>query len=228
MVDAVVIGSGPNGLVAANLLADAGWEVQVLEAASSPGGAVRTGEITAPGFRNDLFSAFYPLGAVSPVLRALDLEQWGLRWVHAPLVLAHPTPDGPSVALSRKIDETAASLDQFASGDGDAWRELYGLWERAGDRLIEALLSPFPPVRPALRLGAALGPRLPSLTRIGLQSVRRLVRARFHGEGGALLLGGNAGHADIPMESPGSGIFGWLMASMGQDVGFPAPAGGAG
>src|ERR1041384_4210498 len=99
--DAVVIGAGPNGLVAANILADAGWEVLVLEAAPEPGGAVRTAEITAPGFRNDLCSAFYPLGAASPVLAELNLEQHGLRWRHAPEVLAHVLPDDRCVVLSR-------------------------------------------------------------------------------------------------------------------------------
>jgi phytoene dehydrogenase-like protein len=78
--DAVVIGAGPNGLVAANVLADHGWDVVVLEANAEPGGAVRTAEVTAPGYRNDLFSAFYPLGAKSPVIRALELERWGLEW----------------------------------------------------------------------------------------------------------------------------------------------------
>ena len=87
-VDAVVVGAGPNGLVAANLLADAGWDVVVLEANDAPGGAVRTAEVTAPGFHNDLFSAFYPFTAASPVMRDLALEDHGLRWTEAPLVLA--------------------------------------------------------------------------------------------------------------------------------------------
>src|SRR5207237_414812 len=90
--DAVVIGAGHNGLVAANLLADAGWSVLVLEATEHVGGAVRTAEVTEPGFRNDLFSAFYPLSAVSPVIRGLKLEKHGLRWRHAPDVLAHVLP----------------------------------------------------------------------------------------------------------------------------------------
>src|SRR5438105_9253505 len=92
--DAIVIGSGPNGLVAANRLADAGLEVLVLEAADEPGGAVKTAELVEPGFRHDVFSSFYPLGAASPVLRALELERYGLRWRRAPLALAHPAPDG--------------------------------------------------------------------------------------------------------------------------------------
>src|SRR3954452_5621203 len=96
--DAVVVGSGPNGLVAANLLADAGWSVLVLEANDDFGGAVRTAEGTAPGFRNDLFSAFYLMTAASPVIAELDLERFGLAWTHAPKVLAHPR-DGGSAAI---------------------------------------------------------------------------------------------------------------------------------
>src|ERR1700735_4108139 len=91
--DAIVIGSGPNGLGAANLLLEAGWRVLVVEAQGSPGGAVRSGELTLPGFRHDLFSAFYPLAAASPVITRLNLEDHGLRWRRAPLALAHPTPD---------------------------------------------------------------------------------------------------------------------------------------
>src|SRR5207302_3184686 len=93
VTDAVVIGAGPNGLVAANLLADAGWSVLVLEAADAPGGAVKSAEVTAPGFVNDLFSAFYPLAVASPVINELDLARWGLQWVQAPVVVAHPTDD---------------------------------------------------------------------------------------------------------------------------------------
>src|SRR6516225_2311870 len=85
MPDAVVIGAGPNGLVAANNLADRGWSVTVLEAADEPGGAVRSGELTLPGFRHDLFSAFYPMAVSSPALTNLDLEQFGLRWRRAPI-----------------------------------------------------------------------------------------------------------------------------------------------
>jgi phytoene dehydrogenase-like protein len=228
VLDAVVIGAGPNGLVAANLLADRGWEVLVLEAAPEPGGAVRSGEITAPGFSSDLFSAFYPLVAKSPVMARLDLERHGLRWARAPLALANPTPDGPTAVLSQDLAETAASLDRFASGDGEAWAELYALWQRAGTEVVDAITSPFPPLGAAARLLAAIGPtRVPALVSLGLSSVQRVAR-RFSGEGGPVLLAGNAGHADIPMDSAGSGLFGWLMCCLGQDVGFPSPVGGAG
>jgi phytoene dehydrogenase-like protein len=109
--DAIVIGAGQNGLVAANVLADAGLSVAVFEAEERIGGAVLSAELVEPGYVNDVYSAFYPLAVSSPAMRAMELERWGVRWCHGPLVLAHPTPDGRCVALSREIDETAASLD---------------------------------------------------------------------------------------------------------------------
>ena len=125
VADAVVVGAGHNGLVAANLLADAGWEVLVLEATGQPGGSVRTAELTAPGFHCDVFSAFFALGAASPILGRLELERYGLEWVHAPLVVAHPHTDGRCAVLSRDLAETAASLEAFAPGDGAAWERLF-------------------------------------------------------------------------------------------------------
>src|SRR3954468_6679507 len=145
--DAVIIGSGPNGLVAANLLADLGWAVTVVEAATSPGGAVASRELIEPGYTNDLFSAFYPLAAASSVIAGLGLERHGLRWCHAPNVVAHPTADGTCPVLSRDLDTTAASLDRTHSGDGDAWRRMFAQWQRVEDPLLGALLNPFPPVR---------------------------------------------------------------------------------
>jgi phytoene dehydrogenase-like protein len=228
MPDAVVIGAGPNGLVAANMLADAGWTVTVLEAQPMPGGAVRSAEVTAPGFTNDLFSAFYPLTASSPVIRRLELEKWGLQWRHAPAALAHPTPHGPAAVLSRDLDTTCASLERFAPGDGDAWRDLYGLFERATPAFIELLLDPFPPVKATAKLAARLRvARGADLARLMLLSVRRLVTERFEGEGGRLLLTGNAMHADISPEAPGSGLFGFVLAGLGQQVGYPVARGGA-
>lgn len=226
MPDAVVIGAGPNGLVAANLLVDAGWDVVVVEAQSEPGGAVRSGEIAAPGFVSDRFSAFYPLGAASPVIAGLGLEGHGLRWRHAPLVLAHPTPDGRCVALSRDLAETRASLDTYAAGDGAGWRRLYERWEDLGPDLINALFTPFPPVRSGVRMMRSLGPAgILRFARFALLPVRRLADETFTGAGGGLLLAGNALHTDLAPESAASGIFGWLLASLGQQVGFPVPEG---
>jgi phytoene dehydrogenase-like protein len=227
--DAVVIGAGPNGLVAANLLADAGWSVLVLEQQPDPGGAVRSDRELHPDFVHDTFSAFYPLAAVSPVVAALGLEQHGLEWVHAPAVLGHPTPDGQWAMVYRDRSRTASALDDAHPGDGDAWLELCRLWDRIGDPLLDVVLRPFPPVRAGLRLAGRL-PRAGGLdlVRMLLTPVAELGRARFGGRAPALLLGGNAGHADIPLDAPGSGLFGVLLSMLGQTVGFPAPRGGAG
>ena len=226
--DAVVVGAGPNGLVAANALVDAGWEVIVLEANAEVGGAVRSGEVTAPAFSTDLFSAFYPLAAASPVIRGLNLEDHGLSWVHAPTVLAHVLPDDRSAVLSRSVDATAASVDAFAAGDGDAWIELFDAWQRLRDPLLDALFTPFPPVRSALRLLGRLGASgTIDFARLAALSVRRFTTETFRGEGGAVLLAGNAMHADIPPNAAGSAIYGWLLAMLGQDVGYPVPRGGA-
>lgn len=229
MPDAVVVGAGHNGLVAANILADEGWEVVVLEATGAPGGAVKTGEITVPGFHHDLFSAFYPMAAASPVLQSLALEEHGLAWRHAPLVLAHARPGGKAVAISRDLAETAAFLDADHPGDGERWRQMMDKWHQIRRPLLDAMLRPFPPVRPATRLAAALGPaELVRFARQMVLPVRRLSEELFGGEGAALLLAGNALHADIGPDSAGSGVFGWLMSCLAQDVGFPVPEGGAG
>jgi phytoene dehydrogenase-like protein len=228
-VDAVVIGAGPNGLVAANLLADAGWDVLVLEAADQPGGAVRTAELIEPGFRSDLFSAFYPLGAASPILRALRLEEHGLRWVHAAAVLAHVLPDDRCAVLSRDLDRTAASVASFAPADGDAWRAEFAGWTRIRDELLSALFAPFPPVRAGARLarkvGAADGLRL---ARMLTMPAKDFGAERFAGDGARLLIGGNALHSDLAPGQSGSAVFGWLLSMLGQEIGYPVPAGGAG
>jgi phytoene dehydrogenase-like protein len=228
-VDAVVIGAGPNGLVAANLLADAGWSVLVLEAAPEPGGGVRSGRYVDPDFVSDHCSAFYPLAAASPVFRRLRLDDHGLRWTHAPLVLAHPMLDGRCAVLSRDPDETAAAADELADGDGAAWRRLCDRWDRVGPALLDAVVGPFPPMRAAARL--ALGTRTTGgplrFARFAALPVRRLAEEEFRGDT-AMLLAGNALHGDFSPEAVGSGLYGWLLAMLGQTVGFPVPVGGAG
>lgn len=231
MPDAVVIGAGHNGLVAAAMLADAGWSVAVLEAQPQPGGAVRTEELTLPGFRHDTYSAFYPFAAASRALTALDLGSHGLTWCRAPLVLAHPTPDGRCVALSTAVDETAASLDAYAPGDGDSWRRIYARWQGLSRPMFDAFLGLFPPVLAGARLAAAVGPtEWLRFARFALLPARRMAEEEFAdgGEGAALLLGGNAAHTDIGPDAAGSGLFGWILACAGQQYGFPVPAGGAG
>ncbi len=229
MVDAVIVGAGHNGLVAANLLADAGWDVLVLEGEDTVGGAVRSAELVEPGYRNDMFSAFYPLAAGSPVIRGLELEKHGVRWRQSRIVVAHPDLEGGGAALSTDLDETAAFLDEFSPGDGDGWRRLYGLWERVGDGLLEALFTPFPPVRAGGRLAARLGGRgVLDFVRFGILPVRRLAEETFEGAGGGWLLAGNTLHSDLTPESAGGGLYGWLLCCLGQQFGYPVPEGGAG
>lgn len=227
--DAVVVGAGPNGLVAANHLVDAGWSVLVLESQPQVGGAVASSRELHPDFVHDTFSAFYPLAAASRTIRSFNLEDHGLVWRQAPAVLGHPMPDGQWALLSRDRQATAAGMDAQHPGDGDRWLRLCDEWDRIGDHLVGALLSPFPPIRSGL---GALA-RLPGAG--GLQLVKDLLtpaielgRNRFGGAGPRLLLAGNAGHADIPLDSPGSGLMGVLMSMLGQTVGFPVPEGGAG
>lgn len=229
MTDAVVIGSGPNGLVAANLLADQGWSVIVLESQPESGGAVRTDTDVHDGFRHDTFSAFYPLAAASSPIRALRLEEHGLSWVHAPAVLGNPLPAGGWAMLHRDRSTTAAGLDVLCPGDGEAWLTLCAHWDGYGDDLIAALLSPFPPVRAGLRTAVGLSRRagLRGL-RTPLMSVRRMAAETFRGEGARLLLAGNALHGDFSPADAGSGLFGLVLTMLGQTVGFPVPRGGAG
>lgn len=228
-VDAVVIGGGPNGLVAGIALADAGWDVLLVEANDTVGGAVRSAQVTAPGFTNDLFSAFYPLAAASPVIRDLDLGRHGLQWVQADAVLAHVLPDGAAAVLHRAAQDTADSVERFGAGDGQAWLDMFAGWRKIRDPLLDAMFTPFPPIRSAIGLlRAAKVSGLLDLARLAVLPVRRLANEMFAGNGAGLLLTGNAMHADVPPDAAGSGVFGWLLSMLGQDVGFPVPQGGAG
>jgi phytoene dehydrogenase-like protein len=227
--DAVVIGSGPNGLVAANLLADAGWSVIVLEEQDRPGGAVWSDDSVAPGHVHDTFSSFYPLAAASPTIRGLRLEEHGLAWTHAPSVLGHSFGDGRWGVLHRDRAATASALDDDAPGDGDAWLALCDTWDRVGDAVLRGLLSPFPPVRAGAGLARqVLRPGGLELLREMAMPARSLTERLFRGEAARMLVAGNAGHADIGLESPGSAAMGLLLALLGQTVGFPVPRGGAG
>ena len=227
--DAVVVGAGPNGLVAANYLADAGWSVLVLEAQSEVGGAVRSDTDVHDGFVHDTFSAFYPLAAASKTISAFGLEEFGLRWRHAPAVLGNPLPGGEWALLHRDRAITAGLMDEAHPGDGEAWLDLCADWDRIGHHIVMALLTPFPPVKAGL--GALT--KLRSVGGLGfvremLTPVTDIGRNRFGGAAPGILLAGNAGHADIPLDSAGSGLMGVLLAMLGQTLGFPVPEGGAG
>lgn len=228
-VDAVVVGAGVNGLVATSVLADHGWDVLLLEGSEDVGGAVRSarrGDSVV-----DLYSAFYPLAAASPVLRSLDLHQHGLRWSRAPAVVAHT--QGPDDAVGAVIEDdvqaTAAGLDAAHTGDGQRWLQLVAEWRRMRTPLMQALLGPWPPVAAAARLARILGLGGAIRTaRLIMLPVTTMGRELFGGEAPRQLLLGNSLHADIPPSAAGSGAFGWLLCMLAQDVGYPVPVGGAG
>ena len=231
MYDAVVIGAGPNGLTAANVLVDRGWDVLVLEAESVVGGAVRSDSAVAEGFVHDTFSAFYPLAAASPVIRGLGLERHGLEWVNPPAPLGNPLPDGRWALVHRDPADTAAGLDELAPGDGEQWLALCRDWQRIGPALIAALLDPFPPVRRGAGLVARMA--MPGGASF-LDHVRRMISSvdwlsnQFSGEGPKLLFTCNAQHADLAPDAAGSGLFGLLLVMLAQHNGYVVPRGGAG
>lgn len=228
--DAVVIGAGHNGLVAAALLADAGWDVEVLEAQPEPGGAVKSAELI-PGYTSDLYSAFYPLSVASPALRELRLEEHGLRWTHAPAVVGHARAayDEDAPVIHRDIDRTAADLDRNQPGDGARWRALFDQWQQIREPLLDTLFAPFPPVGGATRLLRTLGASgALELAHLLVLPAGIMAEHLFEGDAARLLLLGNAMHADVPIDAPGSGVMGYLLIMMAQDGGFPVPVGGAG
>lgn len=228
MPDAVVIGSGPNGLVAANLLADKGWSVEVFEAQPDPGGAVRSAELVEPGFINDCFSAFYPLAAISPVIESMGLEDHGLRWRRSPLVLAHPARDGTCPVISTDLDETCASFDALAPGDGDSWRRQYEQFLNIQEALFGAMLGPFPPIRNGVRMALSMKPKdLIRFSRFAMLPVRRYTEEEFSSEAVRRIFGGTALHADLPPEAAPSALMGWLLNCVGQRYGWPVPEGGS-
>ena len=226
--DAVVIGAGHNGLVAATHLADAGWDVVVVEASTEAGGAVKTDRRLDPEFATDVFSAFYPMTAASPVMQDLHLEDHGLSWVHAPKVLTNVRAGAPGAVLHRDPQATARDLAVEGTDDGPAWLALDDQWRRYGTDLLSALLSPFPPVRAAGRLGWSARADLWDLVRLLVLPVRTMGTELFEGDMAPLLLAGNALHADVSPEASPSALLGWMLVGLAQTVGFPVPQGGAG
>ncbi|WP_439030662.1 phytoene desaturase family protein [Gordonia terrae] len=228
--DAVVIGAGHNGLIAAIRLADAGWDVTLLEAQPEVGGAVRSAELT-PGYVSDLFSAFYPLAVASPVFADLDLAAHGLRWSRAPLAFGHPAgpDDDDAPVVFPDAADTAAHLGTFDKHDERAWLDLVEQWHQLRPAILNTLFGPFPPVGTLLKLLHSIGTAdALRLARFLLLPADQMVRELFHSEKSGLLILGNALHADIPLHAPGSGLMGYLLTMLGQDTGYPVPVGGAG
>ncbi len=213
--DAVVVGSGPNGLAAAVELARNGRRVAVLEAEDTIGGGTRSAEITLPGFVHDLGSAIHPLGYASPFFASLPLEEHGLEWVHPQAPLAHPFDDGTAAVLERSIPATAAALGP----DAGVYR-----------RLMEPLAADTGRIA-GLFVGRLSAPRHPfALAASGVRSLtgaRGQAEALFEGEKARGLFAGNAAHSFLPLEKPPSALFGLLLGTLGHAFGWPFPRGGS-
>lgn len=213
--DAVVVGSGPNGLAAAVALAQAQRSVLVLEAKDEIGGGTRTAELTLPGFRHDVCSAIHPMGVLSPFLRTLPLHEHGLEWLEAPASVAHPFEDGRAAILACSLDETGATLGP----DADRWRKLVAPFLKHPDKLMEDLLGGLRPPRQPLVM-ARFG-------RLGLRSAVRLANKWFQGEEAKGLFAGCAGHSILPLDKALTAAVGLVFAVTGHIRAWPCAQGGS-
>src|SRR4051794_10385364 len=222
-VDAVVIGSGPNGLAAAHALARAGRDTLLLEAAPEPGGAMRSDELTLPGFIHDVCSAVYPTAAASPVFAAMRLERHGLRWAFPEVDLAHPL-GASAAALVRSVRESDRTLSALGEQHGAYERVLAPLVD-AWDAMRAIGLGGWPPFGALLRGGRRLGPRQ-ALAAARLAATP-CTAAPGLGDVGRAVLAANGLHADLAPWQRGSAAFGLALCSLAHTVGWPSPVGGA-
>ncbi|MBT2383433.1 NAD(P)/FAD-dependent oxidoreductase [Streptomyces sp. ISL-11] len=217
MLDAVVVGAGPNGLTAAVELARRGLSVEVFEAAGAIGGGARTEELTLPGFRHDPCSAVHPLAAGSPAFNAMPLARHGLEWLHPGLPMAHPFPDGTAAVLARSVGETAHSL---GPRDAGAYRRLvapfHGRWETVAADFLRTQWDGLP--------------RDPALyARFGLVAAQpaALLTRRFHDAKARALFAGLAAHGIAPLTGLGTGGMALVFALAAHAAGWPVPRGGS-
>ena len=213
--DAVVVGSGPNGLAAGVTLAQKGLSVVIFEARGNVGGGTQTAEITLPGFRHDLFSAIHPLAVTSPFLRTLPLAQYGLEWVHPEAPLAHPLDDGTAVLLDRSVDVTVETLGK----DGPSYRNLIGPLVSHWNELAVDLLRPLGlPHHPMVFFRFAFP---------AIRSVKGLAHSRFDGKRARALFAGLGAHSILPLEEAGSAAVGLVVCASAHAVGWPMAKGGS-
>jgi phytoene dehydrogenase-like protein len=215
MDDAVVVGSGPNGLAAAIALARAGASVRVLEARDQIGGGIRTAALTLPGFAHDVCSGCHPLGVLSPWFRSLPLGEHGLRWIHPPASVAHPLDGEPAVLLRRSLRETASELGE----DTRAYERLLAPFLRQPHELLADLLGPLRIPKHPIRM-ARFG--LP-----GLLPAASALRGRFRGERARAVLAGCAAHAILPLERPLTMAVAMIFALTAHVEDWPVAAGGS-
>lgn len=212
--DAVIVGSGPNGLSAAAVLARAGRSVLVVEASETPGGGMRSSELTAPGYVHDVASAIHPLAMASPFLSSLPLPEHGLEWVEPPAAVAHPLDHANAAILYRSVAATADGL----GSDGTVYRRLMEplveRWDLVADQLLGPILR-FP--RHPLALAHYAKSVLPA----------SLLASRFSTEAGRALIAGNAAHGVLPLNRPLTASFALVLGALGHQVGWPFPKGGA-